>query len=270
MKTFFKNKVVCITGSSQGIGKATAILLGQYGAKIVLNGRNVAKLNSAYNELKSMQIDCIQVVADVSAPEGCKQLVDDIISAYGQLDVLVNNAGIASHGLIEESSPENWSQVLNINTLGTINTTYYALPHLKKTNGSVIVISSMAAKVGVPGHSSYSVSKMALTAYAKAMQIELGNAVHCGLIYVGFTANESEKTIMKPDGSHEKLKERKGLKLASREEVAKKIAWVIYRRKQEVTLTFLGKLQHLMLKFAPGIVYAILKKNHKDYDKMYG
>lgn len=268
MESFFKDKVVCITGSSQGIGKATALLFGQYGAKVVLNGRNPEKLQVAFDEL-SQQINCVQVVADVSKAEACKRLIIETISAYGQLDVLVNNAGIASHGLIEESTPENWASVVDINTMGTINTTFYALPHLKKTNGSVVVISSMAAKVGVPGHAGYSVSKMALTAYAKALQIELNDEVHCGLLYVGFTENESQKTIMKPDGSYEKLKERKGIKLTSREDVAKKIAWVVYRRKKEVTLTFLGKLQHLMLKFAPGIVYGVLKKNHKDYDEMY-
>ena len=268
MKSFFKDKVVCVTGSSQGIGKATALMFGQYGAKVVLNGRNPKKLQSAYDEL-SKEISCIQVVADVSKEADCKKLIDDAISVYGKLDVLVNNAGIASHGLIEESTPENWSSVIDINTMGTISTTYYALPYLKETKGSVVIISSMAAKIGVPGHAGYSVSKMALTAYAKAMQIELEGQVHCGLIYVGFTANEAEKTILKPDGTYEKLKERKGLKLAKREDVAKKIAWVVYRRKKEITLTFLGKLQHIMLKFAPGVVYALLKKNHKGYDDMY-
>lgn len=268
MKTYFKDKVVCITGSSQGIGKATALLFGQLGAKVVLNGRNATKLQSAFDEL-SQSIECVQIVADVSVKEDCKKLIDGVINAYGKLDVLINNAGIASHGLIEESTPENWESVMDINTMGTISTTYYALPHLKKTRGSVVIISSMAAKVGVPGHAGYSVSKMALTAYAKAMQIELEGHVHCGLIYVGFTANEAQKTILKPDGTYEQLKERKGLKLASREDVAHNIARVVYKRKKEITLTFLGKLQHIMLKFAPGIVYALLKKNHRDYDKMY-
>ncbi|MFT5723651.1 MAG: dehydrogenase/reductase SDR family protein 7B [Bacteroidia bacterium] len=269
MKTFFKDKVVCITGSSQGIGKATAILLGAYGAKVVLNGRNPQKLQLVYDELKAKSIDCVQVVADVSVPSDCEKLVSDIIKSYGRLDVLINNAGIAGHGLIEETTPQNWTRIVDINTMGTINTTFYALPHLKASKGSVIVISSMAAKVGVPGHAGYSVSKMALTSYSKALQIELEGQVHCGLIYVGFTANESQKTIMKPDGSYEKLKERKGLKLAKREDVALKIAKVIYTRKKEVTLTLLGKLQHILLKFAPGIVYTMLKKSFKDYDKMY-
>ena len=214
---------------------------------MVINGRNPQKLQAAYDELKGSGVDCFQVVADVSLPEDCEALVNKINEQFGRLDALINNAGIASHGKIEESTPENWARVVDINTMGTINTTYYALPLLKQSKGSVIIISSMAAKVGVPGHAGYSVSKMALTAYAKALQVELENQIHCGLIYVGFTANETEKTILKPDGSYEKLKERQGLKLASREDVAQKIASVIYRRKKEVTLTFLGKLQHVML-----------------------
>jgi short-subunit dehydrogenase len=269
MQDFFKNKVVCITGSSQGIGKATAILLGGYGAKIILNGRNEEKLNLTYEEIKALGIDCFAIAGDMSKPEDCQRLIEEGVQHYDQLDVLINNAGIASRGRIEESTPKNWNDVLAINTLGSINPTYFALPHLRKSKGNVIMISSMAAKVGVPGHAGYSVSKMALTAYAKALQVELEGEVHCGLIYVGFTANESQKQILRPDGSYETLKERKGIKLSSREDVAKQIAKTIVKRKKEVTLTFLGKLQHILLKFAPGLVYMMLKNSYKDYDNMY-
>lgn len=269
MKEFFKDKVVCITGSSQGIGKATALLLGSYGASIALNGRNPEKLQKAHDELTAQGIDCHSVVADISTKEDCKRIVDETVQHFGKLDVLINNAGIASRGRISESDPEAWDQIMQINTMGVINTTYFALPHLEKQNGSVIIISSMAAKVGVPGHAGYSASKMALTAYAKALQIEAHNKVHCGLVYVGFTANENQKQILKPDGTYEAIPQRKGLKLASREDVAKRIARVIVDRKKEITLTVLGKLQHILLKFAPSVVYAMLKKSYKTYDDMY-
>ena len=269
MKAFFENKVVCITGSSQGIGKATALLLGSYGAKIVLNGRNKEKLNVAFEEVQAAGVDCFQVAGDVAKPEDCKHIIEAGVEHFGQLDVLINNAGIASRGRIEESSPENWESIFDINTLGSINTTYYALPHLEKQNGHVIIISSMAAKVGVPGHAGYSASKMALTAYAKALQIELKNRVHCGLVYVGFTSNESQKQILRPDGTYEALKERKGIRLAKREDVARSIAKAIAGRKKQVTLTLMGKMQHILLKFAPGFVYRLLGNSYKDYDNMY-
>lgn len=269
MKDYFFGKVVCITGSSQGIGKATASLIGSYGASIILNGRNPEKLKAAEEELKAEGVDCFAVVSDVSNEAGCKKIIDEGVAHYGKLDVLINNAGIASHGKIEESNPENWKHVMDINTMGTINTTYYALPHLIKSKGSVVIISSMAAKVGVPGHAGYSVSKMALTAYAKALQIEQKGNIHCGLMYVGFTANETSKQIMKPDGTYAELKERKGLKLAKREDVAFQIAKMVFDKRPEVTLTLLGKLQHLLLKIAPSIVYFTLKRSYKDYDSMY-
>ncbi|MFT5513841.1 MAG: dehydrogenase/reductase SDR family protein 7B, partial [Bacteroidia bacterium] len=222
------------------------------------------------NSLVLDGITSFAVVGDVSKPEDCKLLVEQCVTHFGGLDVLINNAGIASRGRIIETTPETWSNILNINTLGVINTTFYALPHLLKSKGSVIIISSMAGKVGVPGHSGYSVSKMGLTAYAKALQSEYNSTdLHCGLIFVGFTINDEQKQILAPDGSYSGLKERKGIKLAKQEDVSKSIAQVIVKRKKEKTLTVLGKLQHIMLKFAPRVVYSALKKSYKDYDKMY-
>lgn len=268
MESFFLNKVVCITGSSQGIGKETARFIGEMGARVVLNGRNPEKLQKTHDELQAAGVDCTAIAADVAKPEECKRLVEEIIAQFGHLDVLINNAGIASHGRIAESGPETWRNIFDINTLGAINMTYYALPYLEKTSGSVVFISSMAAKVGVPGHAAYSASKMSLTAYAKALRIE-SDKVHSGLIYVGFTANEEEKTILNPSGDYQTIPQRKGVRQASREDVAMRIAKVVFERKDEVTLTLLGKLQHVMLKFAPKIVYMMLRRSYKDYDDMY-
>ncbi|MCB9263150.1 MAG: SDR family NAD(P)-dependent oxidoreductase [Flavobacteriales bacterium] len=269
MKTFFENKVVCITGSSQGIGKTTAQILGEFGAKIVLNGRNAEKLESTRKELTEAGIECIGITADLSIAEDCQKLIDETINHFGKLDVLINNGGIASRGRISETNAETWENILKINTLGVINTTGFAIPHIQKSNGSIIIISSMAGKVGVPGHAGYSVSKMGLTAYAKALQIEHQNDFHTGLVYVGFTKNETQKQILNPDGSYTNLKERKGIKLATREDVAIAIAKTIVKRKKEITLTPLGKLQALMLRISPKLVYLPLKKSYRDYDKMY-
>jgi short-subunit dehydrogenase len=270
MSGFFENKVVCITGSGQGIGRTTAMLIGSLGAKICLNGRNEKKLIATELELKKVGVNCIYVAADLAIPSDCERLISSCVEHFGKLDILINNAGIASRGRISETGPEAWEQTMRVNFNSAVNCSYFALPHLLKSKGSVIMVSSMAAKVGVPGHASYSASKMALTAYSRALQNEYSNKdLHCGLVFVGFTDNEDEKQILQPNGEYATIPKRPGLKMASRDDVAKSIAKCLESRKNQMTLSLMGKMQHILLRIAPGIVYALLRKSYRDYDKTY-
>jgi len=204
---FFNNKVVCITGSSSGIGKATAILLGKNGAKICLNGRNEQLLIDTYKELQALNIDCIYLKADVSIDIEAKKLIESIIDHYGNLDVLINNAGISSRGLIADTKAQAWKKITDINLLGSIFPTIYALPHIIKSKGSIILISSIGAKIGLPGQANYSVSKMGLTAFAQALQVEhKADNIHVGIMYLGFVENEGVKQVMLANGNFETIK----------------------------------------------------------------
>lgn len=270
MKEYFKGKVVFITGSSKGIGKATAELLGSYGARICLNGRNIESLRKTYTELKAKNIDCMQIAGDVSDGEVCFRMIRKIVEHYGRLDILINNAGISTQGMIRDLTQEAWDRAIGINTMGSVYTTHHALPYLLQSRGTVIFISSLAGKVGMPGHSTYSVSKMGLTALARAMQIEFSKKeLHTGIIYVGFTENEPDKKILYPDGKYRQILSR-SQKTAKREEVALSIARAIYKKKKVLTLTAVGKLQAVCLRLCPFVVYMILKKANRDFPKLYG
>jgi short-subunit dehydrogenase len=269
MKKYFNDKVIWITGSSKGIGKATAVFLGNLGAKICLNGRNKDSLKSCYKELQDFGIDCIQVAGDVSDSSQCKLMLKEILDHYGRIDILINNAGIATWGRFLELEPDTWDKVLGINTFGSIYPSQIAVPHLLKTNGSLVFISSIAGKVGLPGHSTYSVSKMALTSLAKALQIEFKRELHVGIVYVGFTENEPDKQTLAPDGKYNKLGSRDNLKTAKREDVARSIARLIYKKKKSVTLSFIGKIQGVALRFFPFLITFLLTRVYKDYDKTY-
>jgi len=269
MKEFFKDKVAFVTGSSKGIGKATVMLLGQYGAKVCINGRNIGSLEETYRELDRKNITCLRLPGDVSDSDQCREMIDRIIKEYGRLDVLVNNAGIGSHGRFSDLNIDAWDKVIGINLMGSIYMSKYALPHLIASKGSIIFISTLAGKLGMPGHSAYSVSKMGLSALAQAMQIELkDNGLHTGIIYVGFTENEENKQILYPDGTYRKLPERK-LKKARREDVAKAILRSVYKKKKSMTLSAVGKFQAFGLRFFPFIVKMILTKANREYDTMY-
>ncbi len=267
---FYNKKVVCITGSSRGIGKAIAILLGKNGAKICLNGRDEKSLIDTYKEFQALNIDCIYLKADVSIDIEAQKLIDRAIDQYGNLDVLINNAGISSRGLIADTNTQAWKKITDINLLGSIFPTLYALPHIIKSKGSIILISSIGAKVGLPGQANYSVTKMGLTAFAQALQIEhKADNIHIGIIYLGFVENEERKQIMLANGDFETIKPWKKSNPVSRENVANAIARTIIKRRNKVTLTLLGKLQKFALKFLPWGINLYLKKDLEDFKKFF-
>lgn len=266
---YFKDKVVVITGSGKGIGKALSLKLGLCGARIVLNGRSAESLQQAESELKLAGIDCISVQADISVIQEAKKLIDKAVSHYGKIDVLVNNAGMAVRGLFTETDPETWEKVLHTNTLSYIYVTHFAVPYLKETRGSVIFISSIGGRAGLPGHGAYSVSKMPLTSLAQTLDIELEEFhIHVGIVYVGFTRNDPEKTIVDGTGTARKLQPRNGQRLMEPDVVAEEISNLIRKRKRLKVLTLIGHLQSFFYRF-PFVKRIILKKILKQYHTMY-
>lgn len=266
---FFKNKVVVITGSSKGIGKALALKMGQYQAKVVLNGRSAESLHQTEEELLQSGINCFAVLADVSEEQGAKKLIDETIAHFGQLDVLVNNAGIAVKGLFTETVPFVWEKVLHANTLSYIYTTSYAIPHLKITHGSIVFVSSIGGRAGLPGHGAYSFSKMPLISLAQTLDIELEHdQIHVGIVYVGFTRNDPRKTIIDGSGKAKILPSRAENLLMDPTRVADKIVRLVKRRRRTKVLSGMGHLQSFFFLFAP-IRRMIMRKMFWSYQNMY-
>lgn len=268
-KTFFAGKVVVITGSSKGIGKALALKLGQYGAKVVLNGRSSEALLKTESELRQAGIDCLAVQADVSLVDDAKMLIEEAVKRFGKIDAIINNSGIAVHGLFTETEPSTWQKVIQVNTLSYIYATYFAIPHLKNSHGSVVFISSIGGRAGLSGHGAYSFSKMPLTSLAQTLDIELHeDQVHVGIVYVGFTRNDPAKTITDGAGEIKKLQSRNETLLMEPEKVAEEIANLIRRRKRKKVLTFIGHAQTFFYQF-PMIRRLIMKQMLKKYEGMY-
>ena len=268
-KAFFSGKVIVVTGSSKGIGKAIALKLGQYGAKVVLNGRSSEALKSTEVELKHAGMDCLAVQADVSLVDGAKKLIEEAVNRFGKIDVIVNNSGIAVRGLFTETEPSTWQQVIQANTLSYVFVTYFAVPYLKNTHGSIVFISSIGGRAGLPGHGAYSFSKMSLTSLAQTLDIELHeNQIHVGIVYVGFTRNDPAKTITDGAGEIKKLQPRNKNLLMKPEKVAEAIANLIRRRKREKVLTLIGHAQTFFYQFSL-IRRLIMKSMLKKYYNMY-
>ncbi len=259
-----QNKVALITGSSMGIGKTLAYELAKKGARIVLNARNKKRLQRTYEEMKTAGYDVTTVAGDVTSEEDCQRMVDQAIAEFGQLDILINNAGISTEGEIGELTGAVCKKIMEVNYLGTVYATQAALPHLKKTKGSVIFIGSVAGLRGLPNFSIYSSSKMALTALAETMRIEQAKTgVHVGLAYVGFTRNDPEKTVYNSAGELIPQPKRDFIKAEEPEVVAKRIIRMIEKRTFKKVFSPLGKLNAVLCRVAPGVVHSILGMNYR-------
>jgi short-subunit dehydrogenase len=262
------DKVVFVTGSSKGIGKAVAIELLKAGARVVLNGRNSQVLAKTAEAL-STRGEVMQIAADVSESHAFEDALKKIIEHFGKLDVLVLNAGLSSYGAVERTSDNSLESVMRVNTFGPFRGARIALPELKKNGGSVVFISSLAGLHGTPYASVYSMSKMALTALAQSMKTELtGEGVHVGIVYVGFTKNEPDKTTVAPDGSIRPLQERPGYIQQPVEKVARHIVRSIRRRRFRTTLSPMGKFMGFFIRFFPRAALLVIRGMRKQAAKL--
>ncbi|MCH7657652.1 MAG: SDR family oxidoreductase [Bacteroidetes bacterium] len=252
MKYLFKNKVAIVTGSSSGIGLATARLLAEKGAKVVLAARNKEKLDEIVKELKENGTNVFAVKTDVSSEQDCKNLIEETVNHYKAIDILINNAGISMRALFKDVDLGVIRTLMEVNFFGTVYCTKYALPYLMEAKGSVIGVSSVAGFHGMPGRIGYSASKHAMHGFMNSLRIEnLKTGLHVMLVIPGFTASNVRKSALVADGSVQCESPRKEGKMMMPEEVAKAILKGIRRKKKKVLLTFLGKGSAIMQKWYP-------------------
>ena len=255
----FRDKVAIVTGSSRGIGKATAIALAKSGASVVLNGRNPERLLRTEEEVRSLGAKVLAVCGDVSNPDHARTLVERSIETFGTLHILINNAGVSMRGDISELNPEVFRTVFDTNVFGVINMVIPALPYIRESGGSIVFVSSVAAVHGMPGLSAYCSSKMALRPVAESLRIEEANSgIHVGLIFVGVTEIDPMKKIISADGSLVMIKDRSDIKLQLASNVARSILNNIRKRKYKTVLTGIGKLNAAVQPFMPGLVEQVL------------
>jgi NAD(P)-dependent dehydrogenase (short-subunit alcohol dehydrogenase family) len=171
-----QGKVALVTGAGSGIGKATAVLFGQEGARVGLLGRTEEDLLVTAGEMNTREEKGLPLVADISKPDEMQSAIEKLIQKWGRLDIVFANAGI--NGVwapLDELTPEDWDQTLDVNLKGTFLTLKYSLPYLKTQGGSVIVTSSVngTRMFSNTGATAYACSKAAQVAFAKMTALEL-------------------------------------------------------------------------------------------------
>jgi short-subunit dehydrogenase len=199
----YQDKAVIVTGASSGIGRALALRLADQGAWIALAARDAQGLDVLAAECRQRGRKAIAVPTDVTDEAQCKVLIERAVAEFGRLDVLINNAGIGATGLLEELPDLTlFKRVMDVNFYGTLHCTYYAVKHLKQTQGRIVNISSLAGKTPLPYNSSYNASKYAVHGFADSLRMELAQAgVSVTLICPYWVVTEFHERLMDKNGT---------------------------------------------------------------------
>lgn len=259
MHTSLINKIVIITGASSGIGKACAIAFSKAGAKVVLASRNIDQLNDVAALIKNNGNQALVVTCDVSKEEECKNLINKTIEHYHAIDVLICNAGISMRALFTDLDLNVIRQIMDTNFWGSVYCTKYALQHLLKSRGSIVAVSSMAGKIGLPGRTGYSASKFALEGFMETVRTEnLKKDLHVLVACPSFTSSNIRKRALTADGTEQGESPRKEHKMMTSDEVANSILKAVVNRKRDLLLTTMGKLTVWFNKFFPSLMDKII------------
>lgn len=259
MANFLTDKVVVITGGTDGIGKALVDACLAGGARVATCGRHHDKLYALQSEYPSYPLHT--VVADVSVENDCRHFIESTLQVFGGIDVLINNAGISMRSLLKDASIDVIRKVMDINFFGVVYCTKYALASLVERKGVIVGVSSIAGYRGLPGRSGYSASKFALQGWLEAIRTELAaDGVHVMWVCPGFTRSNIRNAALNAEGNQQGESPLDEKKLMSAEEVARHILEAVRQRKRTLVLTFTGKQTVFLNKFFPSLTDKLVRK----------
>jgi len=254
-----QDKVVVITGGSDGIGKALVELYLNKGAKVATCGRNYQKLYQLQtaNTGKPLFIHA----TDVSKEIDCKGFIDAVVKEFGTIDILINNAGVSMRALVQDVDFETIKRVMDINFWGTVYCTKFALDHIIKNKGTIVGVSSIAGYRGLPGRSGYSASKYAVNGWLEALRTELlESGTNVMWVCPGFTSSNIRNAALNSKGESQGESPMDEGAMMSSEECAVHIVNAIQKRKRTLVLTFTGKRAVFMNKFFPALADKLVRK----------
>ena len=250
--SYFTDKVVVVTGGSDGIGKALVDALLQQGAKVATCARNYDKLY----RLKTNYPDkpFFVYTTDVSKEAECQNFIQETVAMFGTIDILINNAGISMRALFEETSLDTLRSVMDINFWGTVYCTKYALPYIIQQKGTVVAISSVAGYRGLPGRTGYNASKFAMQGFMESLRTEmLDTGVNIMWVCPGFTASNIRNAALTKDAKPQGFTTLDEGGLMSAEECATLTLKAIEGKKRTLVYTLADKRTIMLNKLFPAL-----------------
>lgn len=253
----FHDQVVVVTGASSGIGKSLALMLVSQCAKVVIAARRPERLEAIAEQCRMFCGEVTVVPMDVSDEAQCKELINKTIAAYGRLDMLINNAGLAASALFDEF-PDLclFKHTVDVNFYGAVYCTYYALPYLKKTRGRIVAVSSVGGKAAIPYNTPYCASKYAMHGFYDSLRMELTqHGVSCTVVCPWWVVTEFHESQLNKDGMPrgERGRAYYTKKTMTSDKCAEIVLNAAYKRRREV-LMGPGILATWLKVIAPGLL----------------
>ena len=223
-------RAALVTGASRGIGRAIAELLARAGARVAVNFRRDEEAAAGLvRAIWQTGGEAVALAADVSDPREARKLVDKAAAVWGRLDILVNNAGVWEADEAGAGDLEVWDRTLAINVRGAFLVTDAAVPHLQKTRGSIVFVSSTAGQRGEAGHSAYAASKGALVSYTKSLAVELGpRGIRVNCVAPGWVETDMTRETLSDPGRRAEIEASIPVgSVASPEEIAGPVLFLV-------------------------------------------
>ncbi|HKJ27728.1 MAG TPA: SDR family oxidoreductase [Anaerolineales bacterium] len=257
-----KENVVVLTGASSGIGCELAFQLAVQGAWLALAARNAEELDQVATHCREIGGRVIAVPTDVTDRQQVEAMVGAAAAEYGRIDTLINNAGISMWTYFEDVEElAIIEKIMQVNYMGSVNCTYYALPYLKASQGRLVAVSSLAGKTGVPTRSGYAASKHAMVGFFDSLRIELQkDRVSVTLIYPGFVPTQIRIRALTGSGEALGVEPVQTDKAMSAVECARLIVPAVANRKRELIMTARGKIGQYVKLLAPRLVDQVARR----------
>ena len=202
-----KGKTALITGAGKGIGKAVAIALAQEGVNVILTARTTADIENTANEVRELGVTALAVTADVADIESVNNAVEQGLTQFGSIDILINNAGIGKFGKFLELTPDEFEHIIKVNLFGTYYATRAVLPGMiERQTGDIINISSTAGLKGGAVTSAYSASKFAVMGLTESLMQEVRkHNIRVTALTPSTVATDMAKDLNLTDGNPDKV-----------------------------------------------------------------
>lgn len=258
----FKEQVVWITGASSGIGKALAIEFAKIGATLILSSRNSEKLEAIKKDCERLGATCIIQVLDLENQENYLELAKKMIAKFKKIDILINNGGISQRSFVKETPLHIDRKIMEINFFGNIALTKAVLPYMiEKQSGSIVTISSVAGKFGVPKRSTYSASKHALQGFYESLRAEhKKDNIKVHIVIPGYVKTNISFNAVLSDGSTNNKLDDGQAGGVSAEKCAKQIIRGIKKNKKEILIGGKELVMVHLRRFLPSVYHNIIDK----------